>query len=110
MKGAENMKLKEDIHAEICMRLKGVYAAKNHDYGDSFAKVRKEFPNAVLIRIADKFERLKQLMSGEAPQVKDESIDDTLLDLANYCIMERIERIRDEEERLKAVPKGGQAK
>lgn len=88
---------KTQIHSEICRLLNETYAAKNADYGDSFAKVRKEFPNAVLIRIADKFERLKQLMNGAEQHVKDESIDDTLLDLANYCIMELVERTHEAE-------------
>lgn len=36
--------------------------------------------------------RLKTLMEGAEQKVKDESIDDTLMDLANYCIMELVER------------------
>lgn len=88
---------KDVLHAEICKKLNATYIAKNKDYGDSFAKVRKEFPNSVLIRLADKFERLKQLMGGAEAQVKDESIEDTLLDMANYCIMEVIERQVDKE-------------
>jgi hypothetical protein len=91
------MRQKADIHECICGSLNVIYRSKNHDYGDSFAKVRREFPNAVLIRIADKFERLKQLMSGAEQKVKDESIDDTLLDLANYCILELVERQCDKD-------------
>ena len=83
---------KEDIHQEICKQMHNTYRRKNHDYGDSFATLRQEYPNAILIRLGDKYNRLKALMSGEAAQVKDESIDDTLLDLANYCILELVER------------------
>ena len=72
--------------------LNTTYKAKNADYGDSFAKVRAKFPNAILIRLNDKLERLERLYAGAVQQVKDESIDDTLLDLANYCIMELVER------------------
>ena len=68
------------------------YKAKNADYGDSFAQVREKYPNAILIRLNDKMNRLESLMNGAEQHVQDESIDDTLLDLANYCIMELVER------------------
>lgn len=68
------------------------YKAKNADYGDSFAQVRQKYPNAILIRLNDKLNRLETLMNGAEQHVNDESIEDTLLDLANYCIMELVER------------------
>lgn len=84
---------KVEIHSQICKELTETYASKNKDYGDSFAIVRNEVPNSTLVRITDKYLRLKNLiLSGEPNAVKDESIEDTLLDLANYCIMELIER------------------
>lgn len=83
---------KYKIHNEICMNLHQTYVAKNTDYGDSFAKTRSEFPEAILIRLSDKFERIKSLYRKSERQVKDESIEDTLLDLANYAIMEVVER------------------
>lgn len=84
---------KVEIHSQICKELTETYAAKNKDYGDSFAIVRNEVPNSTLVRITDKYLRLKNLiLSGEPNAVRDESIEDTLLDLANYCIMELIER------------------
>ena len=48
-------------HKAICDELNALYARKNHDYGDSFH------------------------------QVADESIRDTLMDLANYAIMTILE-------------------
>lgn len=83
---------KVDIHKNICITLNNTYKAKNADYGDSFASLREEFPDAILIRLTDKLNRLKTLVRGADQKVKDESIDDTLLDLANYCIMELVER------------------
>lgn len=83
---------KVQVHLQICTTLNGIYERKNHDYGDSFAKLRNELPNAILVRIYDKYSRLKTLMHGAEQKVKDESIDDTLMDLANYCIMELVER------------------
>ncbi len=79
------------MHRQVCSRLTKTYKDKNSDYGDSFVKVREEFPNAILIRLSDKLNRLKTLYSGKEQMVQDESIVDTLLDLANYCIMEIIE-------------------
>lgn len=86
---------KESFHWSICRELNETYKAKNADYGDSFALVRKKYPNAILIRLNDKLNRLETLMSGGKQHV-DESIDDTLLDLANYCIMELVERRNDD--------------
>lgn len=86
------MKTKAQIHGELCEKMHSVYEAKNHDYGDSFSKLRKKFPDAILVRLNDKLSRLEVLMSGENAKVKDESINDTLLDLANYAIMELTER------------------
>lgn len=94
----EKKKVKEiaekkiNAHKEICDKLNNIYEQKNHDYGDSFAKLRVEIPDAILVRIYDKYSRLKTLMDGTEQKVKGESIDDTLMDLANYCIMELIER------------------
>lgn len=76
---------------KICGQMADTYEKKNHDYGNSFAELREQFPNAVLVRLFDKYMRLKTLMNGEQAQV-DESIEDTLIDLANYAIMELVER------------------
>lgn len=83
---------KVQVHLEISTMLNEIYQRKNHDYGDSFAKLRNELPGAILVRIYDKYSRLKTLLQGVDQKVKDESIDDTLMDLANYCIMELVER------------------
>jgi len=80
-------------HMNVCKELNSLYEAKNHDYGDSFAKVRNELGNvAILVRLYDKVERLKTLLTGADAKVKDESIEDTLKDLTNYCLMELVER------------------
>ncbi len=83
---------KIEIHSQICCELNDLYKQKNHDYGNSFAILRKELPNSILVRIYDKYQRLKTLLTGTEQKVKDESIEDTLKDLANYCIMELVER------------------
>lgn len=79
------------IHESICNKLTTTYEQKNNDYGNSFSVMRKEYDNAILIRLFDKYSRLKSLKSGITQKVADESVKDTLLDLANYCILELIE-------------------
>lgn len=86
-------------HEKICKELNALYSAKNHDYGDSFRKTREIVPASILVRLHDKLGRLDSLlMAPETAKVKDESIDDTLMDLANYAIMELVERRRDKVE------------
>lgn len=83
---------KADIHFEIVKELNNIYRLKNNDYGDSFKAVRDKYNNAILIRLNDKLNRLETLMLGKEQKVNNESIEDTLKDLANYAIMELIER------------------
>lgn len=82
---------KFDIHKNICDFCHTTYVKKNSDYGDSFSNVRNKYPNAILIRLNDKLSRLETLMGGKVQQVSDESIRDTLLDMANYCLIELCE-------------------
>lgn len=86
-----DQKVKLDKHRKICEELNKIYEAKNKDYGDSFSKSFKEYGMVMpAIRLEDKINRYKQLIKNTA-QVKDESITDTLMDLANYAIMTIIE-------------------
>lgn len=85
------------IHANICEKMHDTYIRKNTDYGDAFAKLRQKFPNAILVRLNDKLNRLESLYESGNVLVTDETIDDTLLDLANYCVMELVERKTDVE-------------
>lgn len=80
-------------HKELCDGLNTLYATKNHDYGDSFHQTFVEEGMAMArIRLGDKFNRFKTLSRKSGEQlVKDESIRDTLLDLANYAIMTVLE-------------------
>ena len=82
---------KAEKHREICEKLNEIYRKKNHDYGDSFGKQFEEYGLvSSAIRLEDKLNRFKNLIKNEA-QVKDETIEDTLLDLANYAIMTVVE-------------------
>lgn len=91
------MSKRVELHRKLCKQMTDIYERKNHDYGGSFTSTRKEYDNSILIRIHDKYSRLKTLKSKEVAQkVSDESIKDTLMDLANYCILELIEMEMDE--------------
>ena len=79
-------------HAEICKEINRLYEQKNHDYGDSFHQTFTEEGMAMpRIRLGDKLARFKSLTKSEVQEVKDESIRDTLIDLANYAIMTVLE-------------------
>ena len=72
---------------DITANMAKTYAAKNHDYGNSFEQSLNKFGLlAAVVRIGDKMNRIESLSKKEA-EVKDESIKDTLLDLASYSIM-----------------------
>jgi hypothetical protein len=87
----EKTKTKHERHTEICLVLNDIYRRKNADYGDSFGETfRKLGIISAVTRITDKVNRLQALCTRNA-QVKDESVCDTLLDLANYAIMSVIE-------------------
>lgn len=74
-----------------------IYRRKNATYGNSFGKsIEKYGLIAALTRISDKFNRAENLILGAKNEVPDESISDTLIDMANYCLMTayEIEKIK----------------
>lgn len=72
----------------ITSELYDTYKKKNSDYGNSFDKSLDEWGlQAAAFRMDDKMNRFKSLVKNSSFKVKDESIMDTLKDLANYCIM-----------------------
>lgn len=83
---------KVEHHAKLCKELNDLYARKNADYGDSFGKSFEEEGLAMArIRLGDKFNRFKILSRLVERKVLDESIRDTLIDLANYALMTVLE-------------------
>lgn len=89
------METKEKIK-RICALLEEVLIAKNQNYGDSAFRTPLLAPNvspqeALLTRFSDKIWRMERLLRGEPDRVK-ESLDDTILDVAGYCILLLIER------------------
>lgn len=83
---------KTNLHRQIGEELTALYEKKNHDYGDSFGKGYIEYGMVMpVIRLEDKVNRLKSLLKAD-PKVVDESIEDTLMDIANYAQMTLLER------------------
>lgn len=79
-------------HMDICKKLNEIYEQKNRAYGNSFSDTYRELGIiSAVTRISDKFGRLKNLAKNADIPVGDESISDTLLDMANYCIMTYME-------------------
>ena len=78
-------------HLDICEQLTLMYVDKNADYGDSFSETFNKLGMiSAVTRITDKTNRLQSLCVNKQ-KVKDESVKDTLMDLANYAIMTLIE-------------------
>ena len=89
-----NREQKVNRHLEITKILNQLYDSKGQDYGDSFGETYQKLGIiSAITRISDKYNRLISLATKpeEERKVKDESIQDTLLDMANYCIMTVIE-------------------
>ena len=90
------MSNKVEKHAKICKELNALYERKNHDYGDSFhLSFLEEGMSMPRIRLGVKFNRFKTLSRNTKQEVNDESIRDTLIDLANYAIMTILEMEND---------------
>lgn len=84
---------KIEKHKALCDELHDTYERKNHDYGDSFGKSFEKYGiTAAMVRMEDKWNRLENLSSKKVfPLISNESIKDTLLDLANYALMTYME-------------------
>jgi hypothetical protein len=72
---------------DIIDELGNLLISKQRDYGPGNINNAFGGPvNGLMVRIGDKFERLKNLLaSGNTPE--HESIEDSFKDLANYCII-----------------------
>jgi len=90
-----NMKQSERFY-ELLEEMKRTHDAKRHDYAsteDVFANFRHceiaGIPawKGVAVRISDKFSRIMGFARKERLEVKDESIKDTLVDMANYALI-----------------------
>ena len=88
------------FHAEFTAKMKAVVDVKNHDYAggkvvdDAFKNFRSaEFYGlcspevGLMTRLLDKVSRISTFLTSHELKVADEKIEDTLQDLANYCVL-----------------------
>lgn len=78
--------------ARTAVEVGALLVRKNQDYGSSGMKSPVLMPNltprqALLCRMSDKVARIAQLADGSDPKVADEKLEDTIRDLAGYCIL-----------------------
>ena len=72
--------------------MKELHAKKDKDYGSAFHKSFEELgATAGVVRLNDKMERVKSLVKNGKAEVKDESLLDTLEDMASYAVMLYVE-------------------
>ena len=80
----------KEEHKKLCDLMHETYIKKNSDYRNSFSDLYDEYGSIISeIHIREKFDRFKQLRTNES-QVG-ESIEDTLMDMANYCLLTLLE-------------------
>jgi len=85
-------------HQEICDEIHETWVQKNAAYGDSFHELYADLGIiSAVTQITHKYNRLKNLVKEKNADMiaGDESIMDTLLDMANYCIMTAMEIERE---------------
>ena len=81
-------KVNEHDVREALQKMGDIFAIKNKKYGNSFeVSVDKYGMIAALTRISDKFNRIENLILTGDNGTDDEAITDTLIDMANYCVM-----------------------
>ena len=74
--------------ANITDEMRELYKKKNADYGNSFSETIQEFGYIPAVaRINDKLKRVKNMVFGQEMNIKDESLRDNLMDIANYCVL-----------------------
>lgn len=80
----------KSVHEALCYMEK-TFVVKNKKYGNSFETSLDKYGTiAALTRISDKFNRAENLILTNDPGTADETLMDTLLDMATYCVMTAI--------------------
>lgn len=90
----------KQTHKEICDGIHDMYLQKNAAYGDSFHKLYEDLGIiSAVTQITHKYNRLKTLAKHKNAEIdtNHESLTDTLLDMANYCILTAMEIERENE-------------
>ena len=105
------MNLQSERFYELLDTMKKTHDAKRHDYAneeDVFANFRTcetagiPAGKGCCVRLGDKFSRIMGFAKKEKLKVKDESIKDTLIDMANYALIALI--LYEEEQQETGIP------
>lgn len=85
-------------HEQLLNQIHEIYIKKNKAYGNSFGETYEKLGIiSAVTRITDKYNRLVTLSTQSDINTFDESIKDTLLDMANYCLMTVMELDNDKQ-------------
>lgn len=84
----EQARFQELVH-DLYVYNYNTFIEKNKKYGDSFTKSLDKYGVvASEVRLSDKYNRMDTLLSlNDSGEDTDESVRDTMLDMANYLIM-----------------------
>ncbi|MBU5669641.1 DUF1599 domain-containing protein [Peptoniphilus sp. MSJ-1] len=78
----------KEEYQEVIKNLVETFRIKNERYGDSFTQTLDEYGMvASIVRVSDKFNRMETLFKNPKLDPNDESMIDTMTDMANYLIM-----------------------
>ena len=92
-------KINKDSFSKVLSEMQDIFSVKNKKYGNSVENsIDKYGYVSSLTRIHDKFSRFEYLVLNGEKGTDDESIYDTLIDMANYCIMTAIHLKASEKE------------
>lgn len=86
----EGLAMTEDErrHKKILDEMADTFSKKNSDYGNAFEEILDDFGASYAVgRLKEKLKRLTKLVISNKQEVEDESIEDTLLDMANYAVL-----------------------
>ena len=91
-----------ELMASLLDRELSIYELKNQKYGNSFdLSVKKYGLISALTRMSDKWNRIENLILTHDNGTDDESLKDSLMDLANYCNMTVL--ILEDDDKCKGV-------
>lgn len=77
-----------ECYQETLNEMAETFYLKNERYGDSFTQTMDDYGLVTsMIRVTDKFNRMKTLYQNKELDEDDEPIMDTMLDMANYLVM-----------------------
>lgn len=93
-------------YEETLNELANTFFLKNEKYGNSFTDTIEDYGLvASIVRLTDKFNRMTTLFQNSELDCDDESLKDTMLDMANYLIMTvaYLDEKDDEKKKLKSI-------